>query len=104
MKDQGFGLVRSFLGKVGGSHQIEDVKERELKWCHKMWVQEIMVLEHELLKNILLHVQGLNYGKNVYELEDHTGEEKLNSNLPLKLGPINKILPTCFPNCMLEND
>jgi hypothetical protein len=56
MKDQGFGLVRSFLKKVGGSHQIEDVKERELKWCHKMWVQEIMVLEHELLKNILLHV------------------------------------------------
>jgi len=54
-----------------------------------MRVQEIMVLEHELFKSILLHVQGLNYGEGIYELENHVGEETLNSNLPLKLGPIN---------------
>jgi hypothetical protein len=82
-------MVRSFLGKMGGSHQIEDVKQKESRWCHRMRVQEIMVLEHELFKSILLHVQGLNYGEGIYELENHVGEETLNSNLPLKLGPIN---------------
>jgi hypothetical protein len=32
-----------------------------------------MLLKHMLFKNILLHLQGLNYGENVYELEDHVG-------------------------------
>ncbi len=48
-----------------------------------------MVLEHKLLERIPLHIQGLNYGKGVYELEDHVGEEALSSNL-LKLGPVKK--------------
>ncbi len=38
MKIRGPGLVCNFLGKVGGSHLIEDVKQKELKWCQKMWV------------------------------------------------------------------
>jgi hypothetical protein len=36
-----------------------------------MWVEKKMVLKHMSLENILLHVQGLNYGEGVYELEDH---------------------------------
>jgi hypothetical protein len=50
-----------------------------------------MVLKYELLKSIFLHVQTLNYGEGVYELEDRVGEEALNSNLPPKLGPIKKL-------------
>jgi hypothetical protein len=49
-----------------------------------------MVLEHKLLKIFPLHVQGLNYGKCIYELEDHVEEEALNSNLLSKLRPIKK--------------
>jgi hypothetical protein len=30
-----------------------------------------MVPEHMSFEIILLHVQGLNYGEGVYELEDH---------------------------------
>jgi len=37
-----------------------------------MWVQEKMVSVH-LFENILLHIQGLNFGKGIYELEDHVG-------------------------------
>jgi len=33
-----------------------------------------MVPKHELPKNIPPHDQGLNYGANVYELEDHVRE------------------------------
>jgi hypothetical protein len=61
-----------------------------------------MVLKPVLLKNILVHVQGLNYGEGVYELEDHVGQEALNSKLLLKLGPIKKILLASFPNHMLK--
>jgi hypothetical protein len=34
-------------------------------------VQEKMVPKPILFKSIFLHIQGLNYGKGVYELEDH---------------------------------
>ncbi len=39
-----------------------------------------MVPKRELPKSILLHGQGLNYGTNVCELEDHVGEKGWNSN------------------------
>jgi len=51
-----------------------------------------MVQEHKLFKNIPLHVQGLNYGEGVYELEDHVGEETLSSNLLLELGSVKRII------------
>jgi hypothetical protein len=66
-------------------------------------VQEKMVPKCVLLKSILLHVQWLNYGKFVYELENYVGQETLSSNLLLKLGPIKKIPPSSFPNRLLEN-
>jgi hypothetical protein len=50
-----------------------------------------MVPKCELFKNIPLHVQKLNYGKNICGLEDHVGEEGLSLNWPLKLGPTKKI-------------
>ncbi len=40
-----------------------------------MWVWEKMVPKHELLESIPLHGQRSNCGINVYELEDHVGEE-----------------------------
>ncbi len=46
----------------------------------------------ELLGSIFLHIQMLNCGEGVYELEDRVGEETLSSNLPPKLGPIKKFL------------
>jgi hypothetical protein len=50
-----------------------------------------MVPEQELLESIPLHIQGLNYGECIYELEDHVGEKALSSNLSLfKLEPIKK--------------
>ncbi len=42
--------------------------------------------KHELFESISLHAQELNYGTNVYELEDHVGEEALSLNWPQKLG------------------
>jgi hypothetical protein len=54
------------------------------------------MLEHELLENILLHIQKLNYRKGIYELENHVGEKTLNSNLPPKLGPAKKFLLQVF--------
>jgi hypothetical protein len=45
-----------------------------------MWVKEKMVSKYELLESIPLHAQKLNYEINIYELEDHVGEEGLNSN------------------------
>jgi hypothetical protein len=83
-----FNLVCSFFLKVGGSHLIKDVDQKKPRWCQKMWVQKIMVQKHELFKSISLHVQGLNCGKCVYELQDHIGKEALSSNLSLKLRPI----------------
>jgi hypothetical protein len=63
-----------------------------------------MVLEHELLESIPLHIQGLNNGKCIYELEDHVGEKALSSNLWLsKLEPIKKIPCVGFLNHLLEN-
>ncbi len=50
-----------------------------------------------LLKSIFLHIQGLNYGKGIYELEDHVGQKALNSNLLLKLGLVKKFLLNVFP-------
>jgi hypothetical protein len=48
-------------------------------------VSKRMVLKFKLLKNIHLHIQELNYGKGIYELEDCVGEEAcLSSNLPPK--------------------
>jgi hypothetical protein len=32
-----------------------------------------MVPKHMLFENLFMHVKGLNYGKGVYELEDHVG-------------------------------
>jgi hypothetical protein len=55
-----------------------------------------MVTKHLLFKSIILHIQGLNYGENVYELEDHVGHEALNSNLLPKLGLIKKFLLQVF--------
>jgi len=46
-----------------------------------MWVQQKMVLKHELLENIFLHGQGLNYGAKVCELEDHVGEKRMEFKL-----------------------
>ncbi len=45
-----------------------------------------MVLERLLLESIILHVQGLNYGEKVYELEDHVGQKALSLNSLPKLG------------------
>jgi hypothetical protein len=56
-----------------------------------------MVPKCIMLEIIFLHVQGLNCWKGVYELEDHVGQEALNLNLLLKLGPIKKFLLQVFP-------
>jgi hypothetical protein len=62
-----------------------------------------MVLKCMLFKNILLHVQGLNCREGIYKLEDHVGQEALNSNLLLKLELVKKIPRVGFPNHMLKN-
>ncbi len=62
-----------------------------------------MVLEHNLLERIILHIQGLNYGEGVYESKGHVGEEALNSKLSLKLGAVKTIPLVGFPTRMLEN-
>jgi hypothetical protein len=51
-----------------------------------------MVPNCKLLENIPLHVQKLNYKKDIYELKCHVREKALHSSLPSKLGPIKKIL------------
>jgi hypothetical protein len=56
-----------------------------------------MLPKYMLLKSIFLHIQGLNYGKGIYELEDHVGQKALNSNLLLKLGLVKKFLLNVFP-------
>ncbi len=65
-------------------------------------MQEKMVPKG-MLKNIFLHIQKLYCGEGVYELEDHVGQETLNSNLMLMLGLVNIIHPTSFFNCMLAS-
>jgi hypothetical protein len=39
-----------------------------------MWVQGKIMPKHKLFESIPLHVQELNYGENIYDLEDHVGE------------------------------
>jgi len=56
----------------------------------------------ELFENIPLHVQELNYNEGVYDLEDHDGEEALNSNLLPKLELTKKTL-TSFLSHLLKN-
>jgi hypothetical protein len=51
-----------------------------------------MVPKHDLFRNISLHIQKLNYEKNIYELEKHVRKEALNLNLLPKLRPV-KITP-----------
>jgi hypothetical protein len=68
-----------------------------------MWVQKKMVIEHELLESIILHIQELNYEKCIYDLEYHVGEEALKSNLPPKFGRTKKIPLVGFLNCLLKN-
>ncbi len=55
------------------------------------------MLKPELLKNIPLHGQGLNYRANVCELEDHVGEKGWSLNWLTKLGPPKKLLLQVFP-------
>jgi hypothetical protein len=62
-----------------------------------------MVPKCVLFENIFLHIQGLNCGKCVYELEDHVGQEALSLNLLPKLRLVKKIPHTCFPNHLLKN-
>jgi hypothetical protein len=68
-----------------------------------MWVQKKMVPKHELFKSVALHIQALNYEKDLYELKDHVAEEALSSNLPLKLGPIKRIIHAFFFYHLLKN-
>ncbi len=92
MKAQSLGLVCSFLGKGKRNHLIQNVKWWELRWCWKIGVHEKMVPKCELHDNILVHVQKLNYEKDVYELKDHVGKEVMNLNLLPKLGHVKKFL------------
>ncbi len=45
-------------------------------------VEENGVKVH-LLESIFRHIQGLNFGKSIYEFEDHVGQETLSLNLLL---------------------
>jgi hypothetical protein len=62
-----------------------------------------MVLKHELPKSIPLHIQGLNYGANIYELEDNVGEKGWSLNWPTKLGHAKNIPLANFLNRLLKN-
>jgi hypothetical protein len=57
----------------------------------------------ELFENIPLHVQKLNYKKNVYELKDQFGEKAQNLNLLPKLGTVRRIIPIGFLDYLLES-
>jgi len=81
---------------------IQGVMQWKLRQCWKMWVQGKIMPKCKLFESIPLHVQELNYGKNIYELEDHVGEVASNSNLSPKLGHAKKP-STSFPNCILKN-
>jgi len=61
-----------------------------------------MVPKRELRESIPLHIQGLNYGTSVCELEDHVGEKGLNSNWLTKLQSTKKNLAS-FPGRLLKN-
>jgi hypothetical protein len=62
-----------------------------------------MVRKHKLFKNIPLHIEKLNYKKNIYELEKHVGEEALSLNLLPKLGATKKIPLVSLLNYLLES-
>jgi hypothetical protein len=62
-----------------------------------------MVPKHELFKNIPLHIQKLNYGKNIYELKEHVKEEALSLNFLPKFGPAKRTPIVSFLNRLLEN-
>jgi hypothetical protein len=62
-----------------------------------------MVPKHKLFINIPLHIQKLNYEKNIYELEKHVGEEALSLNLSPKLGPAKRTPLASFFNRLLRS-
>ncbi len=62
-----------------------------------------MVLKGKLLESIPLHIQKLNYGKGVCELEAHVGEKALSLNLLPKFGPSKKTIPANFPSSLLQS-
>jgi hypothetical protein len=62
-----------------------------------------MVLERLPFENIFFHIQGLNYGEGVYELEDHVGQGALSLNLLPRLGFVKRILHAHFSNRLLRN-
>jgi len=66
-------------------------------------VQGKMVPKCESLKNIPLGIGKLNYEENVYEEDDHVGEEALNLNLPPNLKLVKRSSITRFPICMLQS-
>jgi hypothetical protein len=66
-------------------------------------MQEKMMLKCLPFKIILLHIQRLNSGKGVYELEVHVGQEALSSNSLRKLGFAKKIPHAQFSNRLLKN-
>jgi hypothetical protein len=92
-------LACNFRGKMGSSHLIRGVMWWKLKWCRRMWVQEKMVLKHELSESIPLHSQRVKYETNVCELEDHVGEKGWSSNWPTKLGLPKKLLQVFLITC-----
>jgi len=102
-KTWSLGLAFSLWGKMGGNHLIWGVMRWKLKWREKTWVWEKMVSKCELLENIPLHGQGLNYKINVCELKKHVGEKGRSLNWLVKLMFAKKPLPTSFPNRLLEN-
>ncbi len=61
------------------------------------------MLEFKPPKNIPWHVQGLNYGEGIYELEDHVGEEASSLNFVAKAWARKTILHVGFSNHPLEN-
>lgn len=61
------------------------------------------MLECLPLESILLHIQGLNCGEGVYELEDHVGQKALNLNSLPKLGFVKIIIRAHFSNRLLKN-
>jgi len=62
-----------------------------------------MVPKHELLESIPLHAQKLNYETNIYEWEDHVGEEGWSLNWSPKLGFTKKIPFASFCNHLLKD-
>jgi hypothetical protein len=54
-------------------------------------------------ESISLRAQGQNYKANIYELEDHVGENGLNLNWLTKLGFAKKTPFVSFHNCLLKN-